>query len=85
MPVASIPKINLLKSPRMTSPAGLFPTQPEPSPSLLLEWLRRHGAHVSDGIEVYESENGWGVRATRFIEFDELRMYPFHSFFLYEC
>jgi hypothetical protein len=57
----------------MTSSAGLYPSQ-EPSKQILSDWLEQNGVHVSDGIEIYESGNGWGVRATRYIEFDELRM-----------
>jgi hypothetical protein len=57
----------------MTSSAGLFPTQ-EPSKQVLSNWLEDNGVQVSDGIEVYVSGNGWGVRATRDIGFDELRM-----------
>jgi len=60
----------------MPSAQGLFPNQPEPSKHLLLEWLKSSGAFVHDGIEIYESDHGWGVRATRDVEFDELRMSP---------
>jgi hypothetical protein len=56
----------------MTSSAGLFPTQ-EPSKQVLLEWLERNEVHVSDGIEIYECGNGWGVRASKDIGFDEVR------------
>jgi hypothetical protein len=56
--------------------SGLFPNQPEPSKHLLLDWLEKNGAVINDGIEIYDSENGWGVRATRNIDFDELRMSP---------
>jgi len=59
----------------MTSSAGLFPNQ-EPSKQVLLDWLEQNAVHVSDAIEIYESENGWGVRATQDIGFDELRMSP---------
>jgi hypothetical protein len=64
----------------MTSSAGLFPIQ-EPSKQLLLEWLEHSGVYVCDGIEVYESGNGWGVRAIRDIGFDELRTSSFSSYF----
>jgi len=54
----------------MTSSAGLFPSQPRPSVSLLLSWLEQNRVYLSDAVEIYESENGWGVRATRDIDFD---------------
>lgn len=60
----------------MPSAHGLFPTQPEPSRELLLEWLNSNGSVIHDDVEIYESDHGWGVRATRDIEFDELRMFP---------
>lgn len=62
----------------MTSSAGLFPTQ-VPSKQVLLGWLESNGVHVCGGIEIYESGNGWGVRATRDIGFDELRTSPFSN------
>jgi hypothetical protein len=66
------PKSNQLPASSMTSSAGLFPTQ-EPSKQILSNWLEQNGFHACGGVEIYESGNGWGVRAMRDIGFDELR------------
>jgi len=79
VPNASTQNPNQLPASSMTSSAGLFPT-PQPSEQLLVDWLDHSGVHVCDGIEVYESGNGWGVRAIRDIGFDELRTSPFSSY-----
>jgi hypothetical protein len=70
------PKIKSTLASAMTSSAGLFPSQ-EPSKEILLDWLKQNEIHVCDGTEIYESGNGWGVRATRDIGFDALRTFPF--------
>jgi len=78
VPNASTQNPNQLPASSMTSSAGLFPTQ-EPSRQILLDWLEHNGVYLCDGVEIYGSGNGWGVRAIRDLGFDELRAPPTSS------